>query len=432
MTRALAFAVAFALRLAFGLVSEFWGDDELQIYLIGLQFYTTGIWPLFGPDVVYTQTQIPGGLQGLLVGGPLWVAPVPEAPYVLLNMISFASLLLLGWYILQRTPAMPRWFLWPWVFFSPWTLNLSAHVVNPSYVLSGAILFFVGAFEIVPALRRGVVSHVTAGFLAGFGVFWVYQLHLSAALLAVVAAIALVLAARANRAAALRSAGGFAAGALLSGATLLPTLVQVGLAGVLGSTSANVEFAPSNLLRLPQIAGRFFSFACFEVARFLGSSTAERLEFLARYLWASPFIFYAAIAGLAQTGSLIVLAVAKRRGEGDWSAIRDATLALLVLVTLSFVGSIRSPASHAFYALTPAVFIFAASCWAPLLRLRVVRIAAVMLFVASAVTYTAIALRNFTDRSLYRDRPRIIKAIDQKDYRIVGERRPSRAPLPPR
>src|SRR5262245_6399738 len=80
------------LRLAVGLTSECWGPDELQIYLIGLKFFTTGEWPLYGPDVVYTQTQIPGGLQGLLIGGPLWLVRQPEAPYVLLNVLSFRTL----------------------------------------------------------------------------------------------------------------------------------------------------------------------------------------------------------------------------------------------------------------------------------------------------------------------------------------------------
>src|SRR5262249_57610744 len=70
---------AFALRLAFGLCSELFGPDESQIFLIGLKYFTTGEWPYFGPDVVYTHTQLPGALQGLLVGGPLFLVAEPEA-----------------------------------------------------------------------------------------------------------------------------------------------------------------------------------------------------------------------------------------------------------------------------------------------------------------------------------------------------------------
>ncbi len=189
-------AVAFVLRLAFGLAFDFWGDDEFQIYLIGLKFYTTGAWPLYGPDVVYTETRLPGGMQGLLVGGPFWIAPWPEAPYVLLNVLSLGALALLAWYIGRRLPDIPRWFLWTWVFFSPWTLDISAHIINTSYAILGAIVFFVSAFELVPGLRVGAVPRALAFVGLGFGLLWVAQFHLSAAILVPIALVVLVLAGR--------------------------------------------------------------------------------------------------------------------------------------------------------------------------------------------------------------------------------------------
>src|SRR6185295_2210010 len=88
-----ALLLAFLFRLAVGLCSEFWNpiEDEKQIYLIGLKFYATGNWPYFGPDVTPT-IQIPGALQGLTVGLPFYLLPIPEAPFVLLGILSFASL----------------------------------------------------------------------------------------------------------------------------------------------------------------------------------------------------------------------------------------------------------------------------------------------------------------------------------------------------
>ena len=138
----------FAYRLAFGLTVEFWFIDELQIYLIGLKFYTTGQWPFFGPDLVLKGiSQIPGALQGLLVGLPFYVAPVPEAPFVLLNVLSFAALAFLAWYGQRRVPSLPRWVVFGLALTLPWTLFYSTHIVNPSYVLFGAVLFWVGAVE---------------------------------------------------------------------------------------------------------------------------------------------------------------------------------------------------------------------------------------------------------------------------------------------
>src|SRR5256885_16066508 len=64
---ALLLAALFAFRLWFGLSREFFFEDESQIFLIGFRYYGTGEWPYFGPEVVWTKSEIPGGLQGVLV-----------------------------------------------------------------------------------------------------------------------------------------------------------------------------------------------------------------------------------------------------------------------------------------------------------------------------------------------------------------------------
>src|SRR5688500_15640228 len=126
----------FLFRLAFGLCLDFRPDvgDERQIYLIGLKYYTSGQWPYFGPDVA-ENIQIPGALQGLVVGLPFFVLPIPEAPYIFLNILSFSSLCFFAWYCTKRLPDIPQWLVWVWLLTCPWTLNLSTQVFNPSYVL---------------------------------------------------------------------------------------------------------------------------------------------------------------------------------------------------------------------------------------------------------------------------------------------------------
>jgi hypothetical protein len=169
---------AFLFRLWFGLCSDFWTDDEKQVYLIGLKFYTTRAWPYFGPDVT-NAIQVPGALQGLTTGLPFFAYPAPESPYVLLNLISFAALCFFAWYCAKRLPGSPRWIIWTWLLTAPWTLNLSTHVFNPSYVLAGGILFFTAALEIYPQTTRRIISPRAANFMLGFGLFWVMQFHLS-------------------------------------------------------------------------------------------------------------------------------------------------------------------------------------------------------------------------------------------------------------
>ena len=417
-------AAAFAARLAFGLAGELWGPDELQIFLIGLQYYTTGVWPLYGPDVVYTQTQVPGGLQGLLIGGPMFLVAAPEAAYVLLNVLSFAALTLLGWYVGKRLPHVPRWYLWPWIFFSPWTLDLSTHITNPSYVLFGAVIFFVSAFELVPTLRMGVIPRAFACFGLGFGWLWVYQLHLSASLLAPIAVAALILAVRDDAKGLVRSLPWMLAGAAIAGATLVPTLLAFGVQGVAGSTRANMAFAPSNLLRLPELAAMFFSFATFELPRFVGANTGERLAFLLTYWWAAPFALFASICGVVQTAVLIVGVVWRGPTQAGWRAVRTATIAVFALLYVAFAFSVKEPASHAFYVVLPVVVIYAFYWWDRLLHDRRLRALAVAFLIAGGITHVALALRNFHERSLYVNRPLVIRAIEEKNSNLLGERRP--------
>src|SRR4051794_16915263 len=171
--------LAFLFRLGYGLCSTFQDPDAKQIYLLGLKFYTTGAWPYFGPDVIWGEIQIPGALQGLLVGLPFHVLPVAEAPYILLNVLSFLSLCLLAWYCCKRLPGLPDWFVWVWLFTSPWTLNLSTNIYNPSYLLAFCIPFFVGALELYPFTSRNLINVRLANLMLGFAIFGAMQLHMS-------------------------------------------------------------------------------------------------------------------------------------------------------------------------------------------------------------------------------------------------------------
>ncbi|HEV8233166.1 MAG TPA: hypothetical protein VGP84_01165, partial [Gemmatimonadaceae bacterium] len=150
-------AACFAFRLLFGLSREFFFEDETQIFLLGFRYYATGDWPFFGPDVVWTRSEIPGALQALLVGLPLRVLAIPESPFVLLNLLSFAAVCALAWYACKLRPAAPRWLIWGWFLTVPWTIQFSAHLINTSYILAPAILFFLGFFEVTPRLTLRLI-----------------------------------------------------------------------------------------------------------------------------------------------------------------------------------------------------------------------------------------------------------------------------------
>ena len=96
---------------------------------------------------------------------------------------------------------------------------------------------------------------------------------------------------------------------------------------------------------------------------------------------------------------------------------------MLALVYASFAFSIKDPASQAFYVVLPLVMIYSFYCWAPLFTYRFVRVIGVCLLVAGAVAHVAIGVDNFRGISLYTNRSLVVRAIQERNYRLLGERR---------
>ena len=415
-------SLAFLFRLGFGLCSPLFtaSEDEKQIYLIGLKFFTTRAWPWFGPDVTST-IQVPGALQGLLVGLPFYLLPLPEAPYVLLNILSFASLCLFAWNLAKRLPEVPTWLIWSLLLTSPWTMNVSTNIYNPSYVLTGSVLFFLGALETYPFLAINVIPRRWANLMMGAGLLWVMQLHLSWIVLVPFVVLSFYFQIRSRHKSALLW---FVLGAALIGSVLVPTFWRYGLSAGVGEA---VRFNRGNLIRywniVEGIPGRFLSFASFEIPRFIGNNTAARLAFLKTNPWLIPFAAVLTIVGLLQPLTLIILWFAKR-ARADWNAVRYLTLGTIVLLHLAFLFSAKSPVSHTFYLTLPIAWLFAFYCWSPFLTKRFWQQFAAVCIACGIIFHAGVAVNNYSRSSLYLDRGKIIEAIRNRDYRIMGERRP--------
>ncbi|MDT5270170.1 MAG: hypothetical protein QOH49_2356 [Acidobacteriota bacterium] len=415
---------AFLFRLGFGLCGQFQDSDTKQVYLLGLKFYATGAWPYFGPDVVWGEIQIPGALQALLVGLPFHLLPQAEAPYLLLNLLSFVSLCLFAWYCCRRLPDLPRWFVWGWLLTSPWTLNLSTVIYNPSYVLAGGILFFVGALELYPPTRRGLVGARLANAMMGFGLFWVMQLHMSWVVLVPYALAALAVQFKEGVRRGFAALAWFAAGAAPLAALLVPTYLKFGLSAGSGGTAGAVRFNPENTTALWGIVNRTLSFASFEVARFVGGHTSERLQFLREELWLAPVAFFLFAVGVAQVAALLGSWFLRTHAQSDWRAIKYLVLFNVVLLYLCFLFSLKPPQSNHLYVTLPVPVLYAFYCWDRLLtRPRWRKLAAAVL-VCGVLFHAGLAAHNLPRISLYVDRPAAQTAIDARDYRILGERRP--------
>jgi hypothetical protein len=417
-----ALAAVFAFRLLFGLSSAFFSQDETQIYLLGLRYYATRQWPHFGPDVVWTRSEIPGALQGLLVGLPFRIAAIPEAPYVLLNFLSLGALAALGWYICRRLPSLPRWLVWGWLMTAPWTLEFSTHINNPSYVLPAAVLFFIGFFEAVPALGAGLVRPALAHAFMGFAVAWVMQVHMSWALLLPYAAVGWASGWRRGARSLLANAAALAGGAVVPGLLLVPTLLQYGL-GAGGSPLRNVQVHAVSPAMAVTILARLFSFASLEIARFLGENTATRLAFLFRHAWLVPLAAIVWLVGIVQPLWMAREWFRRRSPYPAWAPLK-ALVALTVLFL--YIGDWfvleRATEAHAFYVLSPIAFVFAAYCWtfvdSPAWR----RVAAAAL-VVNVAFQAGLAWAQAPERSMYQHRDVVAAALAFKQPEMFAHRR---------
>ncbi|HEX3645628.1 MAG TPA: hypothetical protein VHT95_08465 [Vicinamibacterales bacterium] len=420
--------VCFAFRLFFGLSREFFFEDQTQIFLLGFRYYATGAWPFFGPDVVWTRSEIPGALQALLVGLPLKVLAIPESPFVLLNLLSFAAICALAWYACAQLPAAPRWLIWGWFLTIPWTIEFSAHMINTSYILAPAIVFFIGFFEASPAFSLRRLTPAAAHAMMGLGMVWLLQIHMSWPLLIPFAGGAWI----SRRADGLRGlaidAAAFAAGALIPGALLLPTLVRFGPHAGTGGVLRNLHpHWVSPWIILTTLA-RFLSFASLEIARFIATDGAKRLEFFGRHQWLVPLAIVVGVMGIVQPIWMLIDAFRPMRQwpaalpRAKCAALRLLAAASVLLVYASYWIVMEPPQAHAFYVLAPIAFLFAAFWWTFVDSPRARQVAAAALVVSIAF-HAGLAWAQAPEVSLYKNREVVATAVRLKSPEMFAHRR---------
>lgn len=409
----------FFLRLVFGLSSKFWSVDELQIYRLGLSFYSDGRWPFFGPDVVYTGSKIPGALQALLVGLPFYILKIPESPYVFLNLLSFFSLSFFTFYLTKLYPVYPKWVLWSWVMFAPWTLIFSTHVINPSYVLPAAIIFWISFCETTYRKVLPIFTTKMNFFLMGVSLGWIYQLHMSWVILPPCILYVWLSNIKYRTA---KNILYFIFGLLLFGSLALPTHLFQQAAT---DTASNIHFAPKNIFSFFQIFFRFLLFSIFFLIGSFGQGIQQRMAFFTSNWWVVPFYLATAIGALTQLCYVLLWCFSKYRSKdmSESKKIFNLIFAIILLTTGLFIFSIKAPSAHAFYLLLPLSFIFMAQIFQSVRNFeRFLQIYLVLLG-CNLIVMCTLMCNNFENRSLYSDRHRIERALDELSPDILTEKR---------
>ncbi len=427
----LAFLTAALLfRFVFGLYcpSVTADDDYTQTYVIGLKCFTTHTWPYFGPDVVAPETQfhtqMPGALEGLLGALPFWFSASPESPYLFLNLLSFLGLCLLAWYACKRLPRLSPWFVFTWVLLAPWATHYSTQVINPSYAFLGSVLFFLGFMETIPALRIAAISRTWANLLMGFGLCWVMQLHMS--WLAFVPFLLFSIYSQIKEGQWKNALGFTLLGSLPLLALLIPTFAVYGF-----STGKDVHgfatgFNWNNAKDIFGTLARYLSIASFEMPRFIGEHTNERIQ----YLLTSPLLavpgFLLWLSGYIQPALMIGFWFVPEIPLRRWKPMKWLGLGAFLLLYGCFLFSPDMAASFRIVLFYPVIMLYSLYVYDYLAinpiwhKIGLAFILCVVLFQAG---YT---MKNIqTNNSIYaRQKNQMAQAIDQKNFALLSPRRP--------
>jgi hypothetical protein len=213
-----------------------------------------------------------------------------------------------------------------------------------------------------------------------------------------------------------------AAGAALPGSLLVPTLWAHGLFA--GGTEQALRPEWVDPSKLVLIAGRFLSFASFEIVRFLGRSTARRLYFFSQHLWLAPFAAVLALAGLAQPVLMVWLWFRRNPADPSWRALKWTVAATVLFLYFSyFLASNKDPQAHAFYVVAPLAMVYAFHCFRQVDDKRFRALAAAVL-VLGVLYHAGLAAARLKERSLYKNRRVVMAALRLKMPEIFGRRRP--------
>jgi len=255
----------FCLRCFLGIQINFSHRDYEQIYLMGLENALSGKWSYWGPDVVWSYTRLPGALQGLLAGIPLKLVKHPYSPIIFSNLISSAGLIALALYSKLRFPDLSLFFLLFLFMLCPFCLFNGVVLLNTAYLIFTGAILFIAVFELFLYRDKMLLRNSSLYFfIMGFSLLLTYQLHLTWVMFL---PFILVLSYMEWRSAPHRFGKSllfFAAGSLLSGLTLLPTIWEYGTV-MMRNAGGNVAFDPSRLLAFIDLFARYLGMATFDI-----------------------------------------------------------------------------------------------------------------------------------------------------------------------
>lgn len=424
--------IFFSFRLAFGLIVSPLQPivDEIQTYLIGLKYYTTGAWPYYGndvitpPDNVLLLTQDPGALEGLIVGLPLRLWHSPLAPIVALNFFSFAGFSFLAFYACKRLPRLSPWFIFPWVLTAPWCVHYSTSMVNLSYTITIGCFFFVTWMESMPVFSLNWIPLPWANIMMGFFLSAWFQLHRTWILTVPFVSVTFFLQWKASRK--LTGFFSFILSAIPLSLLIVPTLFQNTYHFGRDVNGFSYGFNMHNFHCFFNILGQFLALSIFEMPRFIGHHTADRIHYLLDHPLLMVPGFFLWYYGILQVLILLGYLFDSKNPHPEWKWVRLLLIGTFLFIFGCLIFTVKTPDVNTFCEMLPIPMIYSLYVWERWWANRRGRLflqffLAMAIFFQVAYMFVRLPLKE-SFYLAYHDK--LIQAVEQRDYHILGERRP--------
>lgn len=341
------FGLSALARIVFAFQSVF-AEDERAIYETAARFYSTGKPAVTGARVVYTGTVLPGMLQDLLAGGPLFLSGGWPWITVVTIAIAQAGAVYLLWDAYRRLfPKIPDAPLAVFLAFAPWTFMYSGFI-NTSYLMPLSLLVFWGWV-------RWLQGEPRAAAAVSLGLFGAIQFNLAATFLFAWTGITLLVFAIHNtkrRKALLAGLRPALAGTLVGGLPLVPYFyVQLTEQSASAPLNRNLHFDWNHVQDLYKVFFRYLSFPTGETTRFLGmhrgfAGAVEKMH-------ESAFLMAIGVPTLLASVALTVIGFRFFVRRAFWREelrlhwdLREAIGFGPLLMMLLFMFSIKEPSAH--------------------------------------------------------------------------------------
>lgn len=387
---------------------------------MGLEYATTGDWPYWGPDVVWSYTRLAGGLQSLLVGIPIALTDSIRSPLFLSNILTILGLVSFAAYVKFRFSNIPFVLILGLSLLLPFTFLHGSVLLNTAYLIPIGITLFITVMDLYCYRDRLILDRIGLYFVAiGFCLGLTFQLHLTWVMFMpfIIAMIRYEYIREPRKL--VPNVAMLFLGVLIGGITLWPTVLLKGDM-IFYNTGGNLTFDAARFLKVGDLIVKYLGMATFDIVQtFEVFALAREKSGLANILiWTMKFI------GAIQFIVIIVFSVKLRKNEEMKKTLIFFGLTMLMALGLFVLGNKHLSART-------YIVLFAIPYWISLqvyshLITKWPKIIPVFYasFIIAILTYSVVAFENQGDMySFSANEEKIESALEEKDIEIFGKRR---------